>query len=176
MKKHHLSWFYSVSIFLIISISGCESVASKDEVAAPAEFVVSLECDPVHPRAIIARINWVSDKARMADRRIEATVHKNGFVKKRYISLPIAVQTDKQQSKKASADKPYPALDLRIENVKYLKNARRHEVVVAGLIPGINYFWRVVPSIAGKEVSSVLRTRAPICPADMIDNREGEIK
>lgn len=49
--------------------------------------------------------------------------------------------------------------------------ARRGEAVaiVENLEPGVNYTWRIaMDTPAGKIVSPAVKTRAPVCPADIV--------
>lgn len=168
------SWFTLSVLCLTLLLPGCQTAPAKDQTGPgdgtaqkPPEFSVTMECDPVHPRAIIARVHWPAEKAIVAAQRIEVTVNKNGFEKKRYISLTRMSATEQK-----SRQPLLPALDLRIVGIKHLKDKRHNEVVVSGLVPGVDYFWRLAPSPSGKAKSTVVRTRAPICPADMIDARE----
>jgi hypothetical protein len=149
-------------------------------------------CSDTKLRTPNARISWSTPTAVMAARSsaaaaiaaesIETTVFKNGFEKGLWVSLPL--------SPRASAARPIVpqaqpqlrrptlrAFQIRVVGVEETAResaaaagaAEDTSAVVENLEPGVDYSWRIAfDTPQGKIVSPVVRTRAPICPADFV--------
>jgi hypothetical protein len=130
------------------------------------------ECSEVTPRAVILRIRWPQSVTPTTTPQIEVSIYKDGFTTGRFVKAAVAdakaipasgVTMLAAEGPMAAAKLP-DALVLRVESLQMVKDGGELEAVLGGLIPGINYYVRV------RGISDeVIRIRAPICPADFVD-------
>jgi len=153
-------------------------------------------CSETRLRTAIARLRWSmpaalfdakrSGAAAMEAQSIETTVFKNGFEKGLFVSLPLSERATAERPIMPRADARLKRPTLRAFQIRVVEveapvreqtapadaeSARTGvmSAVVENLEPGVNYTWRVAIDIAGgKAVSAAVRTRAPICPADIV--------
>jgi hypothetical protein len=134
----------------------------------------SAECSEVKPRAPILRIRYPRSAGAEAA-QIEVSIYKDGFATGRFVSASIANPEEAPRSGVAlratqgplAASQLPEALSLRIESFTSVKEGAEIEVVLGGLIPGLNYYVRV------GRIGEIIRVRAPICPVDFVDPQGG---
>jgi len=145
-------------------------VKQPDLKIVPRGLQVEVSCSPTKIRTPIARISWEGSEETLQGQRLDVTVYKDGFSRGVYASLSSVRPSERfviPRAEKALAYRP-PGLDLVVSNVETSRQTRRPAVVVEGLQPGLNYFWRIVAETKGLSVSSeVVRQQAPVCPADL---------
>lgn len=133
-------------------------------------------CSQFKLRTGNARISWETPKALEAHKRLDFTVHKNGFKTGAFASFPTL--REKQEMTPATMAQPemrgVRAFQLGLTEVKLAKQrGARASVVVEGLEPGLNYRWRVLTRTNdGWVPSETLVCAAPVCPADMIQEKK----
>jgi hypothetical protein len=146
-------------------------------------------CSPTEPGSPVAEIKWVvSNQPATAEnlrkaataQNIEAAVNEDGFERGRFVRLSsVAPQARFAPAAPQPNAAPLPGLgNLSVATVASSQEAGaalrlaspaeagRENVVlqVAGLRPGLNYYWRVRAATPGQ--TQVVMCRAPICPTD----------
>ena len=167
----------------------------EQEAAAGIALICEVYCSETKLRTANARIRWKlvpgpaldAAKARTlpaAEQRLETTVYKNGFDKDLYLILPMS-QTGYERAAPSDAlskqgQGRLRAYQIRIIDVERPKStelfatgAAETAAVIENLEPGVSYTWRlVIQTDAGKVVSPAVTCQAPVCPADMVRERE----
>lgn len=159
---------------------------------APAEpsagpvLTCEVYCSEAKLRTANARLRWQTPAAgaeaaaaATGKAELQATVFPRGFEKGIYVTLPVggalpapavAAQPKAQQAR------PLRAFDIRlIESTPVQRSAAgpaEAGVVVENLEPGMNYTFRLLlGGAAGRSTSQEVTCQAPVCPADMADEK-----
>jgi hypothetical protein len=172
-----------------------QTAPAQEAAAAGLALTCEAYCSETKLRTANARIRWKlvpgpaldAAKARnlsTAEQRLETTVYKNGFDKDLYLSLPIS-QTGYERAVPSSSlakqgQERLRAYQIRIVDVErprskelFATGAAETVAVVENLEPGMNYTWRlVIQTDADKVASPTVTCQAPVCPADMVRERE----
>jgi hypothetical protein len=167
----------------------------EQEAAAGVALICEVYCSETKLRTANARIRWklvpgpALDAAKAAnlsraEQRLETTVYKNGFAKDLYVSLPVS-QAGYERAVPSSAlakqgQGTLRAYQIRIVDIERPKSTELFAAgseetlaVVENLEPGMNYTWRLVIQTDADQVASPTVTcQAPVCPADMVRERE----
>jgi hypothetical protein len=159
-------WNIRLLVFPLLALSW---LSSAEVQGAMLEY--SAECSEITPRAPIVRIRWPRSTGAQAA-QIDVSIYKDGFATGRFVSAAITDPAEAPRSGVAlraaqgplSASKLPEALSLRLESFTAVKDGADIEVVLGGLIPGLNYYLRV-----GGIGSEIVRVRAPICPVDFVE-------
>jgi hypothetical protein len=143
----------------------------------------SVSCSYEKPGTAVAEIRWkaTSRGALLAEslnqQRLDVTVYKDGFARKRFATVQPASATRGLSTFSAEPGVPLPAaLHLRVVSVRMPGAAagssaerglspQAETVRVEGLEPGINYFWRLAGA-PGSASTQTVRCQAPTCPVD----------
>jgi hypothetical protein len=186
------------SILLLIQLVSLNISAAAQE-AAVEKLAVSLRCQmfcsETKLRTGVAVLSWAEDKVApvaLSDARIDVTVYKDGFQGNAFASF-----TGIGAGQKATlADGMVKALDgksaprafditlvdaLKAEGAatpalgRVAATVPRGEtgVAVENLEPAVNYLWRLRFQRQGKStVSETVMCMAPVCPADMVGEKQ----
>ena len=153
----------------------------EDKEASVDSRVQRNACGGTFPRQPVATLRWAARKdtrlKALPQQHLDATVYKKGFDEGTFVSVqPSAKPTAgafKMMAKRAPTAPKLPAALTKLRTMAPAKNdvrlravvtAEQPAVLVGGLEPGVNYFWRVT---SGTASSGVVRCQAPICPADV---------
>jgi hypothetical protein len=173
-----------------------ETVRTESRTDEGTVITIETYCSETKLRTTNARIRWAVSPAFfrsnaasadvMSGQTIETTVYKNGFEKGLWVALPLSSQATPERPIAARAQGQLKALNIRAFQLRVVgveppavrrENAGTEEkamseetgVVVENLEPGVNYLWRVALDTAnGRVVSPTVKTRAPVCPADIV--------
>lgn len=170
--------------------------AQDEPTGKPAGFMVTCEvsCSQEPIGTGQARLTWTdvpgqsSGLARTdapeADISLETTVYRGGFEQDDlYHRLALSyggreVATVEESQAEKELPRHYQIQLMRVERARDLADFETptspgNSAVVEGLVPGMNYTWRVVIESGGNRfVSEPVTCRAPICPADPISEDE----
>ena len=159
--------------------------APAAEPAAGPVLTCEVFCSDTKLRTANARLRWQApaagpDAAAAATGKaqIQATVFARGFEKGIYVTLPVggALPAPAVAAQPKAQARPLRAFEIRlIESTPLQRSAAgpaEAGVVVENLEPGMNYTFRLlVDSAAGRSTSQEVTCQAPICPADMADEK-----
>jgi hypothetical protein len=133
------------------------------------EFTAATFCTETAPRRGLARLVWRTEAHLQGSQRLDVTVYKSGFDRGMYVTMwPLEkgrTSQDVQTRLPARPDKQIVFLtliDLRISVDNQVT-----DLLLEGLQPGVNYFWRVSTRTAQGWVPSGFGVSpGPICPND----------
>jgi hypothetical protein len=185
---------------LVLSAGACVERTRRPEAAnepalAPPdesrETTVALECSvtctDTFPREALAIVRWSPTKEAQLNarsgQRLEATIYKNGFEEGAFVGVeaPTVMELQSFKSPGKETRKLPPALTkLRTvlppkedANLRLESTADKRVVLVTGLEPGVNYFWRIAAGAGDNQVAStIVRCQAPVCPFDQDSESE----
>ena len=162
-------------------------VQGGTQTAQAGDLVCVTYCSPTEPGTPVAEVRWVvanqpssaeNLRKAAAQQSIEAAVNEDGFERGRFVRLStVAPQarfapagaspaaqlpglTNLAVSAVAGSQEPASALRLATPAQSGQENV---VLLVQGLRPGLNYYWRVR---ASTPATQVVMCRAPICPSD----------
>jgi hypothetical protein len=191
MKTHSDLIILAVLIVFACLITGCTRAPKREElhaaalinlpILAPApdllkDFRVEVFCSETKIRTGVAIITWNADSQVIDKQRLDVTFYKKGFEKNLYTTLwPLQkdqkFQTSSQVKLPDRAD--FQTLYLNVDEVKIMPQEGAMSVRLEGLVPGTNYFWRVCTlSDGGWAPSDNISVEGPICPADLIEEKQ----
>jgi hypothetical protein len=158
-------------------------------------------CSRTKLRTVNAQIRWIDPNVTLGEKadatggpieqELQTTVFKDGFTDGRFATFPSIEPSGVSPQVAPAREGQQPptqlrAFDLRIVGVvrpramgeagrdllKLSPEQRASSVVVEGLEPGLTYRWRIrYRSNADWQTSAPVICRAPICPADMREER-----
>lgn len=147
-------------------------ILSQDTSAA-RNFWADAFCSETKLRTGVVLLSWKADENSFDNQRLDVTIYKKGFDKNLYTSLwPLETGQEFQTSSQVKlSDRPSnQALYLNVNKIDVDKKKRSISVELEGLEAGLNYYWRVLTlNEKGWVLGGIIRTEAPICPADIIE-------
>jgi len=177
-------------------LTACLTAHSQSENTKVVQLRCEVFCSRDRLRTANARLNWVGKGMPLGPAKfattpisrvkevVETTVYKNGFKKNRFAVLPTNQPGIRSKSFAAqrAGETSLRALDLKVVGInrpdpeirarsraQLMTEPRTQEtsIVIEGLEPGVNYFWRIrFSGPDGRETSGIARCVAPVCPAD----------
>lgn len=192
-----VSTFASVVIFPWESVVAQPPEGSEPVVSVRCEAF----CSDTKARTANARLSWIDPGVVIArahgsarvelEQQVETTVFKNGFTNELFARFPAVEPTPagvprtmELPGRRSAAPIPR-AFDLRIigatrpratgigaaEIMRLSPQQQETSIIVEGLEPGLNYWWRIRFRTSDGEwrLSEPIRCEAPVCPADMLE-------
>lgn len=140
------------------------------DMAALDEDGISVEtyCSPTQLRTGVARVAWTTTPEARRRVRVDVTVHKRGFEMGLYTSF--SAEGERLQDADPDALRESPTaevLQLEPEQAAFDEERGIAELHLAGLDPGLVYFWCIVDRGDGAGVEHTTRAEAPTCVADL---------
>jgi hypothetical protein len=131
------------------------------------DFTATTFCTDTVPRRGLARLTWRTDAHLRGTQRLDVTVYKGGFDRSMYATLwPLEKGRTSQEVQTrlpARADKHIVFLTLI--DLRTSADDQVTDLLLEGLQPGVNYFWRVSTLAAQGWVPGRFGVSpGPICP------------
>jgi hypothetical protein len=158
-----------------------EPVINEEAREATSGLECQVACAETPSREPVAVLRWSANKdARMkalSEQRLEATIYKDGFERGAFVAVqPSAKMEPKRFSPIGTGGRELPLALTRLHTaipprdeskLRFESTEQQPAVLVFGLEPGLNYFWRIAVSAStGNVASETVRCQAPVCPFD----------
>ena len=133
------------------------------------DFTAATFCTDSVPRRGLARLVWRTDAHLRGSQRLDVTVYKSGFDRGVYATLwPLEKgQTSQDVQARLPARPDKHILVLKLVDLPTSTDNQVTHLLLEGLQPGVNYFWRISTQTAEGWVPSGFGVSSgPICPND----------